>query len=245
MNKHQNIFDNQVFFDGYRKLRFDKHNANNFEEKPALFSLCPELNGKTVLDLGCGFGENCAKFKKLGALDVIGVDISEKMLEVAMNDHPDCKFIHADMRDLSFLNINFDIVFSSLAVHYIDDFSAFVKNVYSAINAGGYFVFSQEHPLTTAPLKGNAWTKNENGEVLHYNLSDYLRNGKRIRNWFVDDVEKYHRTFSEIINTLCLSGFIIERMLEPAPSDEAIAYDIKYEKHYHRPNFLLIKAKKL
>lgn len=44
-------------------------------------SLCPGLKGKTVLDLGCGFGDNCKQFSKMGAKIVIGIDISEKMLK--------------------------------------------------------------------------------------------------------------------------------------------------------------------
>lgn len=81
MNKLQNIYDNQDFFDGYKKLRDNPYSANNLEEKPALFYLAPDLQGKAVLDLGCGYGENCAEFKALGATIVLGVDISEKMLE--------------------------------------------------------------------------------------------------------------------------------------------------------------------
>lgn len=71
----------------------------------------------------------------------------------------------------------------------------------------GYFIFSQEHPFTTAPLKGASWTKNENGERLHYNLSDYQRSGKREITWIIAGVIKYHRTFSEIVNTLLKPGF--------------------------------------
>lgn len=244
MIKSQNIYDNQTFFDGYRKLRLNEHNLNNYEEKPALFSLAPQLEGKSVLDLGCGFGENCARFKELGASEVLGVDISEKMLEVAMNEYPGIRFIRADMSDLSFLGKKFDVVFSSLALHYIADFETFSKSVYDVMTSGGYFIFSQEHPLTTAPIQGNGWTKNDKGEILHYNLTDYLRSGKRCTTWIVDGVEKYHRTFSDIVNALCSAGFSIEKMLEPPPAKEAIKHDIKYEKHFHKPNFLLIKAKK-
>jgi len=70
MSKSQNIFDNEIFFEGYKKLRDNPYCANNLEEKPALFSLSPDLNGKSVLDLGCGYGENCAEFKRLGATKV-------------------------------------------------------------------------------------------------------------------------------------------------------------------------------
>ena len=92
MSKSQNIFDNQEFFDGYKRIRSNKYSANNLEEKPALFSLAPDLAGKAVLDLGCGYGENCAEFKERGASRVLGIDISEKMLEVATAEHPDIDF---------------------------------------------------------------------------------------------------------------------------------------------------------
>ncbi len=244
MSKAQNIFDNQDFFDGYKKLRDNRYSANDLEEKPALFSLSPDLRGKDVLDLGCGYGENCAEFKARGAASVLGVDISQKMLAVATAAHPDIEFICADMSDLSFLNRKFDVVFSSLALHYIDDFRALVRGVYSLLNAGGYFIFSQEHPLTTAPIGGAGWTKDSDGNVLHYNLTDYACCGKRITRWIVDGVEKYHRTFSEIVNTLVDAGFTVEKMLEPAPTQETIERDKSWEKDLHKPNFLLVKAMK-
>lgn len=244
MIKSQNIYDDQNFFDGYKTLRENQYSANNREEKPALFSLAPELQGRSVLDLGCGYGENCAKFKEMGAARVLGVDLSEKMLAVAAEQHPYLDFMRGDMSDLSFVKGQFDVVFSSLALHYIEDFPALARQVISLLTDGGYFIFSEEHPLTTAPIRGDHWTKDDDGNVIHYNLSDYARSGKRIIQWIVDGVEKYHRTFSEIVNALADAGFIIEKMLEPTPSAEDLLRDITLEKSFHKPNFLLIRARK-
>ena len=47
----QNIYDNEIFFEGYKKIRDNKINANNLFEIPALFSMIPDLKGKRVLDL--------------------------------------------------------------------------------------------------------------------------------------------------------------------------------------------------
>jgi hypothetical protein len=60
----------------------------------------------------------------------------------------------------------------------------------------------------------------------------------------VDGVEKYHRTFSEIINALCSAGFTVEKMLEPVPPREVVERDKRREKDFHKPNFLLIKVRK-
>ena len=81
----QNIFDDQIFFEGYKALRDGDFNANDLIEQPAMRKRLPKLEGKSVLDLGCGYGHNCIDFVHRGAKRVVGVDISEKMLEVAFS----------------------------------------------------------------------------------------------------------------------------------------------------------------
>jgi SAM-dependent methyltransferase len=172
---------------------------------------------------------------------VVGIDISEKMLEVAKRETSGVEYIHADMSDLLFIKENFDVVFSSLAVHYIEDFGKLCTQVYALLNPGGCFIFSQEHPFTTAPLKGPCWSKNEKGERLHYNLSDYQRVGRRETTWIVEGVIKYHRTFSGIVNNLVAAGFSIERMTEPAPVEELVARLPSYASELHKPSLLLVE----
>ena len=79
----QNIYDNPEFFSGYYELRSRSDNYNELLEQPAMANLLPDLHGKSVLDLGCGFGRNCADFVHRGARRVVGIDISEKMLNAA------------------------------------------------------------------------------------------------------------------------------------------------------------------
>ena len=86
----QNIYDNEIFFDGYKKLRGRKGNANDLFEIPALFSLLPPLEGKKILDLGCGTGTICNILSKKG-YDCIGIDSSEHMLNVAYQKNVDNK----------------------------------------------------------------------------------------------------------------------------------------------------------
>ena len=128
----QNIYDNEIFFSGYSKIRENKSNANELFEKPALFSLLPALKDKTVLDLGCGYGEHCMRFVKEGAKKVTGIDISQKMLAVAKaeNAHQSITYLHMPMEDIGDLQERFDIVVSSLAFHYVEDFQALIKNIY-------------------------------------------------------------------------------------------------------------------
>jgi SAM-dependent methyltransferase len=242
----QNIYDNKTFFDGYKELRGNPASANIFVEKPALFSLCPSFAGKSVLDLGCGFGENCIEFSRLGAKSVVGIDISEKMLQVANNENKseNITFLQMSMSDLSGLNQKFDIALSSLAVHYIEDFNGLLQSVYRLLNNNGLFIFSQEHPLTTALKKENYWSYDDDDNIAHYNLTDYSMLGERKTSWIVDNVIKYHRSFSSIFNSLIEVGFIIEKVLEPMPPVEIMSQHPAYRRYYHKPDFLLIRTRK-
>ena len=142
----QNIYDNEVFFEGYKKIRDNKINANNLFEIPALFSMLPDIKNKRVLDLGCGFGEHCKRFIDCGAKKVVGIDISEKMLEVARNENsdPNIIYINMPMEKIAELNEQFDIVVSSLAFHYIEDFEGVVRDIYNMLDTEGIFIFLEE-----------------------------------------------------------------------------------------------------
>lgn len=242
----QNIYDNEIFFEGYKKIRDNRDNANNLFEIPALFSMLPNLNGKKVLDLGCGFGEHCKQYIANGAIKVIGIDISEKMLAVARKENNDSKitYINMPIEDIAQLNEQFDVIISSLAFHYIEDFSGVVKNIYELLCEDGTFIFSQENPLCTCHSGGNRWTRDENGNKIYLNLANYGIEGERESVWFVDNVKKYHRMFSTIVNTLIEAGLTIEKMIEPLPSDELLVEHAEYKDLYHKPDFLLIKTKK-
>ena len=242
----QNIYDNPVFFEGYKKLREKTSNANDLFEIPALFSLLPALKGKAVLDLGCGFGEHCKAFVKKGAAKVVGIDISEKMIREAetVNRDPAITYMHLPMEDLDKMDGTFDVVVSSLAFHYVKDFSGVIRMIYEKTNMGGVLVFSQENPLCTSHSDGDRWTRDENGNKLYLTLYSYGVEGERKTKWFVDGVEKYHRMFSTIINTLIEAGFTVEKMTEPLPDEKLLKNHPEYCDLFHKPDFLVVRARK-
>jgi len=243
----QNIFDNDTFFDGYMKLRDRQDNANNLFELPTLMSLMPDLEGKRVLDLGCGSGERCADYIKAGACRVVGIDISRKMLEVARRDHSDPKitYLNLPMEEIATIDETFDLVISSLAFHYIEDFSGVVKNVYSLLADGGIFIFSQEHPLATCYSgEWDRWTRDANGRKIYANICNYCVEQRNDSTWFVEGVQRYHRMFSTIVNTLADAGFRILKMEEPHPTRDFLLDHPDYYDNLHKPDFLFIKSVK-
>ena len=242
-----NLFDNNEFFENYKNIRTKSISYNNLLEQPAIKSLMPELKNKTLLDLGCGFGFSCVQFRKKGAAKVIGIDISQKMLDAARSQNTDenLEFLHLDIDRIDELGLKFDIVYSSMTMHYIADFEKTVRKVYDVLGDNGIFLFSQEHPMNTAPLAGPAWIENEQGQKTAIAISNYLENGRRNINWLNQDVVKYHRPFSAIINNLAENGFSVLKVVEPMPTQE----DLKLAPHMydeiHRPTAIIIKAQKI
>lgn len=243
----QNLYDNPDFFDGYFALRDRDDNYNDLLEQPAMAELLPDLSDKAVLDLGCGFGKNCLDFVRRGAKRVVGVDISQKMLSVAKAEScdPKIEYLNMSMTDIASIHETFDFVYSSLAFHYIEDFSKLMRDISHLTSAEGTLLFSQEHPIITATIDGlGHFNKDENGNRVSYTFSDYNRSGRREIHWFIDGVVKYHRPMGALLTAIADAGFVIEVVCEPTPKDWAIKKLPAIAKEFIKPNFLIVKARK-
>ena len=245
---NQNIYDNDEFFNGYKELREQEICLNDLLEQPAMSEMIPDLKGKTVLDLGCGYGKNCIDFVNRGAEKVIGIDISEKMLEVAKaeSSHEKISYIRMSMTDISSLDMKFDFVYSSLALHYIEDFPKLMKDISDLLTNGGRLLFSQEHPIMTAAIdKSNShFNYDENKNRVSYTFSNYNRPGQRKVYWYVDGVIKYHRPMGQLLTDIIKSGLTLEEIVEPVPSQWAIDKLPTITKEFIKPSFLIVKAVK-
>src|SRR5437764_7743074 len=111
----QNIYDNSAFFDAYGRLERSIHGLDGAPEWPALRALLPDLRGRRVLDLGCGFGWFCRWARQQGSASVLGIDVSEKMLTRARAATPDdaIAYARADLEQVELPAGSFDLVFSS------------------------------------------------------------------------------------------------------------------------------------
>lgn len=246
----QNIYDNPEFFAGYDAMREANTGINEVIEQPAIRSLLPDVRGLRVLDMGCGAGEMCRYLIEQGAASVIGMDVSERMLEKAKSyDDTGITYIHTAAEEASFEPGSFNLVVSSFLLHYIKDISPVIKNIHGWLSPGGKYVFSMEHPIATSSqgLFGDTWSswlKDDDGKVLAWKVANYSDEGERISRWFVDGVVKYHRTMATIINTLADSGFRINRMLEPHASEQAEQERPELIDERLRPLILFVAAQK-
>lgn len=247
MEKPQNVYDNSTFYDEYKNMRETNLNANELIEIPIMKSLIPELKGKRVLDLGCGNGSMSKYFIENGASYVLALDISNNMIEEAKekNNDKNIKYEVLGMEEISNIKEKFDLVFSSLAFHYIEDFNKLINDINSILNEDGILLFSQEHPNVLASILDSDMKKYiEKNNKRYYYLSDYNNNGKRIMLWNNTNVVKYHRNFEVTFNTIIKNNFNILEIRESTASEEAIKLIDKYKYQKDRSYFLFIKAKK-
>src|SRR5690349_15408390 len=119
----QNIYDNPEFYAGYSQFRRSIEGLAGAPEWPALRSMLPPLKGLRVLDLGCGFGYFARWAGEQGAVSVLGLDYSEKMLARAQAEthNPAVIYRRGDIESLELPDASFDLVYSSLVLHYIED----------------------------------------------------------------------------------------------------------------------------
>jgi len=224
------LYDDPRFLAGYQQLRAQKLGLNDELEIPAMAALLPPAVGLRVLDLGCGEGGLAYRLAEDGAADVLAIDASASMLANAAR-HPRIRYQRADIAVLELAPASVELVVSSLALHYVEDFDGLVGGSGRWLSPGGSFLFSVEHPVVTAPA-----------EASDDRLDSYVDEGPRQRKWFGQDVVKYHRTVSSILGALRRHGLHLDAVDEPQPSPEQLQRTPHLAIHRQRPPLLVVAA---
>lgn len=198
-----------------------------YYEKPGMYNLLPDLKGKRVLSIGCGSGEDSNYLKLQGAAESVGIDISAKLIKIAKQSYSDCSFEIMDMEQLSFHDNSFDFVYSSLAIHYIEDWTKVFQEAYRVLKPKSYFQFSCAHPVRTAMVVTDD-TDDQQTRQLAIIKHKQPKSVEIIGNYMdrrkladglgaLADVTTWHKPISEMINEANNAGFLVERFLEPKP----------------------------
>jgi SAM-dependent methyltransferase len=239
----QNIYDDESFFAAYSALPRSVTGLDAAPEWPSLHAMLPPMSGRRVLDLGCGFGWFCRWAASEGAAMVLGVDLSERMLATARadTDHRRIRFEQADLEHVEIAPDTFDIVYSSLTLHYLADVERLACQVARCLVAAGTFVFSVEHPIFTAPSSPR-FVADEEGTA--WRLDHYLDQGPRTTDWLAPGVVKHHRTVAAYVMALRGAGFELTDLVEWGPSSEQVAEHPDWALEVERPAFLLVAARR-
>lgn len=241
----QNKYDDETFFTKYSSMERSQKGLEGAGEWHELKKLLPDFNGKRVLDLGCGFGWHCRYAVENGASSVVGVDISHKMLKEAVNktNSTRIQYICMPIQDMNFAENSFDVVISSLTLHYIESFEEVINKVNRCLSEEGEFIFSVEHPIFTAQGVQD-WFYNREGERLHWPVDRYFEEGLRRAVFLGEEVVKYHKTLTTYVSNLIDAGFMITGLVEPQPEDTLLRAIPEMQEELRRPMMLIISAKK-
>jgi 2-polyprenyl-3-methyl-5-hydroxy-6-metoxy-1,4-benzoquinol methylase len=242
----QNIYDDPAFFAGYSTLERFGAGWSRAAEHADLLALLPDVRGRRALDLGCGAGQLAHYLATTGAAEVVGVDLSERMLALARAQwaHPRVAYQRAALETVAFPPERFDLIVSSLALHYVEDYAGLLARVAQWLTRGGILVCSTEHPIFTARLPGDGWIAGLAGPRTRWAIDNYADEGAREERWFVAGVKKFHRTFASLVNGLLDAGLVVERVVEPVPSEAWLRDHPQSVDERRRPVFLLLRARK-
>ena len=240
----QNIYDNPEFFEGYSRLGRSVEGLAGAAEWPSLKAMLPDVRGLRVADLGCGYGWFCRWASEHGAAQVFGLDVSEKMLERArsMTSNPKIVYARADLERLDLSEASFDLAYSSLTLHYIENLAGLLATVHRALVPGGSLVFSIEHPIYMAPAHPD-WLTDAEGRKT-WPVNGYQSEGPRTTDWLAKGVIKQHRTIGTLLNLLIRTGFTISHVEEWGPTDEQIKARPELAEERERPMMLLVAARR-
>jgi SAM-dependent methyltransferase len=240
----QNIYDRPDFFEGYSQLPRSVEGLDGAAEWPALRSMLPELSGLRVVDLGCGFGWFCRWAGQQGAARVLGLDLSGRMLAqaAAATTEDVVTYGRADLEALELPPAQFDLAYSSLAFHYVENVTRLLTTIHRSLVPGGRLVFSTEHPIYMAPSKPG-WSTDAEGRTV-WPVDGYFHEGPRITDWLAPGVVKQHRTIGTTLNALIGCGFTVDRVEEFCPTPEQIRERPELAEELVRPMFLLVSARR-
>lgn len=145
----RNEYENEAFFQQYAQMSRSREGLSAAGEWHQLKPLFPPLEGKSVLDLGCGYGWHCKFAVEQGARQVLGIDLSQKMIEEAKrrNSGEGILYQVCGIEEYEYPEAAWDCVVSNLALHYIEDLDSIFEKVHQTLKKDGIFLFNIEHPV--------------------------------------------------------------------------------------------------
>jgi len=216
------------------KLNLSPEEAKQYINKNNFYT--DDFEGKNVLCLACGGGQQSIGFALLGA-NVTVVDFSEEQLErdrlVANKYQKSIRVVKSDMRDLSFCEgETFDIVYQPYSINYIPSIEEVFNEVARVLKPNGVYDLMFHNPYAHGSWKdgcwGREWKKGELWQEKGYPIWQPYKEGHPIKthdpNWnfsttndeevSIESPQEYRHTLSTIMLGLISRGFEITNVKE-------------------------------
>ena len=208
--------------------------ARQYLLNPALFSLLGDVNGKKILDAGCGQGYLSRLLAKKGAI-VTGLEPAKDFVQYAIEREEKEKLgITYVKEDLSKFETDeqFDAVVSNMVFMDIPDYETAIHNCIKSLKIGGSFIFSITHPCFFPDAE---WDKRPLLEI-----KEYFKEYSEIQNFG----HSFHRTLSSYLNFIIEEGCQIKKLVEPQLDEATAKQKANYSREVHVPSFLVVRCVK-
>jgi SAM-dependent methyltransferase len=234
-------------------------------ERPVLLELAGDVEGSRMLDLGCGSGVYSLTFAARGA-SIVGVDLSETMIELARNRALELTAgqpLQAEFRvgdigaRLPFVDADFDLVFTSTALHYIQDLSPVMREAARVLRPGGRFLASVLHPMNTARFPVAGQNQNVPGWETRskWPMSYFGRREREIETPWLgfsavpESVPEegtrlrcHHHSIADYFGAISSAGLQLTALREPQPPSELARDSARYAEASSIPLYLILAA---
>lgn len=206
-----------------------------------LLELIGDLRGRRILDLGCGDARFGRFALEQGCAAYLGIDGSTNMIAAAgeVLAGSQGRVVQAPIEGWEFPREAFDLVVSSLALHYLADVETVFAGANRALVGGGKFVFSVEHPVITSCAR--VWGEGKRAEWV---VDDYFVEGPRVTSWLGGRVVKFHRTVETYVAAMQKAGFVLDTVRESAPRRERFTDESEFERRRRIPLILFLAGHK-
>lgn len=226
---------------------------------PAFLAMLPAIDGQVGLDIGCGEGHNTRLLAARNAR-MVAFDISEVFVRHASQmetEQPQGIGYHvASAVELPFAPASFDFVTAFMSFIDVPETEQVIADAYRVLRPGGFLQFSISHPCTDTPHRRNL--RHRDGRTYAFEIGDYFTNlDGEICEWIFSAappearrgmpdfrIPRFTRTLSQWFSLLLDTGFVLEGMGEPRPSDEAVRRHPNLQDAQVVPFFLHVRARK-
>lgn len=228
------FYDDKRVFERYQSIRTHTDAPNQTIEQPVVLEFLGDLQGRSLLDLGCGDAWIGRYALDAGASRYLGLDRSRRMLKAAR------RMLRGTTGEVRCQDLEewrgsdtevFDVVLSRLVLQYTQNLVRLLQVVHDQLRPGGLFVFSVEHPVMTSSY---------NGEIVDniaraWRVQGYFQEGSRVDHWLDALVLKQHRTFETYISELRRCGFQLDQFSEGRPQISHFSDAGQYEARLEVP----------
>ncbi|MBA3946317.1 MAG: class I SAM-dependent methyltransferase [Herpetosiphonaceae bacterium] len=210
--------------------------AHQYLLNPTLFALLGDVQGKTILDAGCGQGYLARLLSKRGA-KVTGLEPATPLIEYAIKreevEQSGVRYIQADLSAFTDTVQLFDIIIANMVLMDIPDDEAALDACFAHLRPGGQFICSLIHPC----FEESDSVYQDQGYIA---VHEYFREDAIPQRWGY----RFHRPLSHYFTALIRRGGVIRSVVEPQLDVAQAQGALAENRNLYVPAFIVIQAVK-